>query len=303
MDTSWIRGTATALVTPFTAQGELDLDALRRTARRQIDAGVRILVPVGTTGESATTTAEEDQQIVNAVASVVRRYGGHVLAGIGSNNTQVAIANAARALEAGADAFLAVCPYYNKPTQDGLYAHFSAIAHAHDEVPVVLYNVPGRTASNLAPQTTLRLAEISNIVAVKEASGSLEQIMAILRDRPEGFAVLSGDDALTLPMLAMGADGVVSVASNVAPEQMVQMVDAGLNGDMAEARRLHYRLLPLMNALFAETNPAPAKAALSMLGLIENQLRLPLVPVQSETAERVKGCLRELGAFDASISR
>jgi 4-hydroxy-tetrahydrodipicolinate synthase len=297
MDTTWLRGTATALVTPFTPEGELDLKAMRRTARRQIDAGVRVLVPVGTTGESATTTAEEDQQIVNAVAEVGRRYGARVLAGIGSNNTSVAIANAARAREAGADAFLAVAPYYNKPTQDGLIAHYTAIAEAHPEVPVVLYNVPGRTASNLSAATTLRLAEIDNIVGVKEASGDLDQIMAILRERPDGFAVLSGDDALTLAMLLLGADGVVSVTSNVAPEHMVGMVDAALAGDLEQARTLHYRLLPLMNALFAEPNPAPAKAALELLGLITDGVRLPLVKATKPTRQLVADCLRELGAL------
>ncbi len=297
MDTSWLRGTATALVTPFTPDGELDLTAMRRMARRQIDAGIRTLVPVGTTGESATTTAEEDQQIVNAAAEVARRYGARVLAGIGSNNTAVAIANAARVREAGADAFLAVAPYYNKPTQAGLRAHYAAIASAHPDMPIVLYNVPGRTSSNLSAQTTLALAEIGNIVAIKEASGDLNQVMAILRDRPEGFAVLSGDDALTLPMLALGADGVVSVTSNVAPRQMAEMVDAALSGDVETARGKHFELLPLMDALFAETNPAPAKAALAMMGLIGDVLRLPLVSVEDATRERLRTCLDELGAF------
>lgn len=296
MHTSWLRGTATALVTPFQADGSLDLDALRRLVRFQIDGGVRLLVPVGTTGESATTTAEEDQLIVNTVVDAAAGQA-KVIAGIGSNNTAVAIANAHRAKEAGADAFLAVAPYYNKPTQAGLEAHYRAIASAHPDVPIVLYNVPGRTSSNLSADTCLRLAEVDNVVAVKEASGNFSQIMDILRRRPEGFAVLSGDDATTLPLIAVGADGLVSVASNQVPDLMSAMVEHALDGRWDEARALHNRLLPLMEGNFIETSPGPVKAALAMMGLIEENLRLPLVPVQESTRTQMRGWLEDLGVL------
>lgn len=291
----WLRGTATALVTPFRADGSVDPDALARLVEYQIAGGVRVLVPVGTTGESATTTAEEDGFIVRTVVAAAAGRA-RVVAGIGSNNTAVAIANGERARAAGADAFLAVAPYYNKPTQAGLLAHYRAIAAAHPDVPVVLYNVPGRTASNIAAETVLTLArEVENVVAVKEASGDLSQIMAILAGRPAGFRVLSGDDATTLPLLALGADGLVSVASNQAPRLVADLVEAGLAGRWDEARALHYRLLPLMEGNFTETSPGPVKAALAMMGLVEDRLRLPLVPVSEPTRAKMRGWLTDLG--------
>ena len=299
MAPDWLRGLATALVTPFRADGSVDPDALARFVDFQIEGGVKLLVPVGTTGESATTTAEEDGFIVRTVVAAAAGRA-RVIAGIGSNNTAVAIANGERARAAGADAFLAVAPYYNKPTQAGLLAHYRAIAAAHPDVPLVLYNVPGRTVTNLSAETVLTLArEVESVVAVKEASGDLSQIMAILAGRPDGFRVLSGDDATTLPLIALGADGLVSVASNPAPRLMSDLVEAALAGRWDDARALHYRLLPLMEGNFAETSPGPVKAALTMMGLVEEHLRLPLVPVTDETRARMRGWLTDLGLLEA----
>jgi 4-hydroxy-tetrahydrodipicolinate synthase len=208
----------------------------------------------------------------------------------------VTIARSQAAREMGVDAVLTVAPYYNKPTQEGLYAHFRAIADAIDGLPVVLYNVPGRTSSNISADTTLRLArDVENIVAVKEASGNLSQIMEILRGRPEGFRVISGDDALTLAMIALGGDGLISVASNEAPEMMSQLNELALAGQWDEARALHYRLLPLMEGNFIESSPGPVKAAMAMMGLLEENLRLPLVPVQEKTRTRMREILIEVG--------
>jgi 4-hydroxy-tetrahydrodipicolinate synthase len=219
-----------------------------------------------------------------------------VIAGTGSNSTAVTIQRSKTARDLGVDAVLTVAPYYNKPTQDGLYAHFRAIAEAVDGLPVVIYNVPGRTSSNIAAETTLRLArDVENIVAVKEASGNLSQIMEILRSRPEGFRVISGDDSLTLALIALGGEGLISVASNEAPELMSQMNDLALAGKWDEARKLHYRLLPLMEANFIESSPGPVKAAMALMGLLEENLRLPLVPVQEKTRTRLREVLTELG--------
>jgi 4-hydroxy-tetrahydrodipicolinate synthase len=299
MDVQWMRGCATALVTPFGADGAVDVGRLRALAERQIAGGVRVLVPCGTTGESATMTEEEDQLVIGTVVEVAHSRGARVVAGTGSNATADAVRYAQTARELGADAVLVVAPWYNKPTQAGLYAHFRAVAEAVPETPVMLYNVPGRTSSNISAETTLRLArDLENVVAVKEASGNLSQIMEILRARPEGFYVLSGDDALTLAMLALGADGLVSVASNEAPQLMSRMVDAALAGEWEAARELHYRLLPLMEVNFIETSPGPAKAALALMGLLEENLRLPLVPVGEKTRERVREVITELGLLE-----
>ncbi len=299
MDVEWLRGCATALVTPFGADGGLDVGRLRALMERQVAGGVRVLVPCGTTGESVTMTEEENHLVIGTAVEVARARGARVIAGTGSNSTAAAVRYAQAASELGADAVLVVAPYYNKPTQAGLYAHFSAVAGAVPETPVVLYNVPGRTSSNIEAETVLRLArEVANIVAVKEASGNLSQVMEILRERPEGFRVLSGDDALTLAMIALGADGLVSVASNEAPALMSRMVDSALSGDWDEARELHYRLLPLMNVNFVETSPGPVKAALALMGLLEESLRLPLVPVGEKTRERVREVIGELGLLE-----
>ena len=295
LNAEWLRGCATALVTPFTADGAVDEECLRSLVERQITGGVRILVPCGTTGESVTMTEEEDQTVIKLTVEAARGRA-RVVAGTGSNSTASSVEYSRKARELGADAVLVVAPYYNKPTQEGLVAHFRAVAEAVADLPVVIYNVPGRTSSNISAQTTLRLArEVENIVAVKEASGNLSQIMEILRGRPEGFYVLSGDDALTLAMIALGADGLISVASNEAPELMSRMVGLALTGEWDGARELHYRLLPLMEANFIESSPGPVKAAMSLLGLLEENLRLPLVPVEEKTRARMSAVLRELG--------
>ena len=291
----WLRGCATALVTPFTTTGAVDEAALRRLIEHQIAGGVKLLVPCGTTGESATMTEAEDQQVIKLTIETAKGRA-RVIAGTGSNSTAAAIEYSQQARALGADAVLVVAPFYNKPTQDGLYAHFREIAEAVGDLPVVIYNVPGRTSSNITSHTTLRLArEVENIVAVKEASGNLGQIMEILRGRPEGFRVLSGDDSFTFPMIALGADGLISVASNEAPDLMSQMVELALAGNWNEARQIHYKLLPLMDVNFIESSPGPVKAALAMMGMMEESYRLPVVPIQEQSKVRVRSVLTELG--------
>lgn len=294
MNIDWLRGCATALVTPFTADGAIDGDALTRLIEYQLSGGVKLLVPCGTTGESATMTEEEDQRVIKRTIELAQGRA-RVIAGTGSNATAAAIENSKIAAELGADAVLVVAPFYNKPTQQGLYAHFRAIAEAVD-LPIVIYNVPGRTSCNISADTTLRLArDCENIAAVKEASGNLSQIMEILRNRPEGFRVLSGDDALTFPMIALGADGLISVASNEAPELMARMVHLALEEKWDEARELHYRLLPLMEVNFIESSPGPVKAGLAMMNLIGENYRLPLVPIQEKSRAQLRVVLAELG--------
>jgi len=290
----WLRGCATALVTPFIADGAIDEQALTRLIEYQLSGGVKLLVPCGTTGESATMTEEEDQRVIKRAIELARDRA-RVIAGTGSNSTATAIENSKIAEDLGADAVLVVAPYYNKPTQQGLYAHFRAVAEGVD-VPIVIYNVPGRTSCNISADTTLRLArDCENIVAVKEASGNMSQIMEILRERPDGFRVLSGDDALTFPMIALGADGLISVASNEAPELMARMVELALDGKWDEARALHYRLLPLMEVNFIESSPGPVKAGLAMMNLIGENYRLPLVPIQERSRAQLRVVLAELG--------
>jgi len=295
LKTDWLRGCATALVTPFTADGAIDEQRLQELVGYQITNGVKLLVPCGTTGESATMTEQEDEFVIGKTIELARGRA-RVIAGTGSNSTAAAIDNSKKARELGADAVLLVAPYYNKPTQQGLYAHFRAIAEAVEGLPVVIYNVPGRTSSNISAETTLRLAhDVENIVAVKEASGNLSQIMEILRGRPDGFKVLSGDDSLTFAIIALGGDGLISVASNEAPELMSRYVNAALEGNWNEARELHYRLLPLMEVNFIESSPGPVKAAMSMMGLLEENFRLPLVPIQEKSRGRVREVLVEVG--------
>ena len=293
----WLRGCATALVTPFKSDGAVDVERLRSLIEYQIAGGVRILVPCGTTGESATMTDEEDQLVIRTTVEVARG-SAKVVAGTGSNATSAAIQYSQTARDLGVDGVLSVAPYYNKPTQEGLYAHFKATAESVRGLPVVIYNVPGRTSSTIAAQTTLRLArDCENIVAVKEASGNLSLIMEILRDRPEGFKVISGDDSLTLAIIALGGDGLISVASNEVPDLMSRMVDLALAGNWEEARALHYRLLPLMETNFIESSPGPVKAAMAMMGLLDENFRLPLVPVQEKTRVRLREVLLELGVL------
>lgn len=290
----WLRGCATALVTPFTSEGEIDEAALTRLIEYQLAGGVKLLVPCGTTGESATMTEEEDQRVIKRAIELARGRA-HVIAGTGSNSTAVAIQNSKIAEAMGADALLVVAPYYNKPTQQGLYAHFRAVSEAV-ATPIVIYNVPGRTSCNISAETTLRLArDCDNIVAIKEASGNLAQIMEILRDRPEDFRVLSGDDAMTFPMIALGGDGLISVASNEAPELMARMVHLALEGNWDEARALHYRLMPLMEVNFVESSPGPVKAGLAMMNLIGENYRLPMVPIQESSRAQLRLVLVELG--------
>jgi len=293
----WLRGCATALVTPFKSDGAVDVERLRSLIDYQIAGGVRVLVPCGTTGESATMTDEEDQLVIGTTVEVARDRA-KVVAGTGSNATSAAIQYSQTARDLGVDGVLSVAPYYNKPTQEGLYAHFKAVAESVPGLPVVIYNVPGRTSSTIAAQTTLRLArDCENIVAVKEASGNLSLIMEILRERPAGFRVVSGDDSLTLAIIALGGDGLISVASNEVPDLMSRMVDLALAGDWEEARALHYRLLPLMEANFIESSPGPVKAAMAMMGLVEENFRLPLVPVQEKSRVRLREVLIDLGVL------
>ncbi len=293
MDVSRYRGTAVALVTPFLEDGGIDRDAFQRHVEVQIEGGVDVLVPCGTTGESATLDAAEQKEVI---ALAVEVAGGRVpvMAGAGGNNTDEVVGRVRAAQVAGADAILSVSPYYNKPTPAGLYAHFEAIARGVD-LPIFVYNVPGRTASNIKPETLLHIAEIANVVGVKEASGDLEQVMTIVSERPSDFLVLSGDDSLALPMIALGADGVVSVVANEAPDLMSQMVRAALAGEFDRARGLHYRLLPLMRANFIETNPIPVKSALAMVERMPAHFRLPLVPMSEASAEELRAAMKEVG--------
>ncbi len=286
-------GAGTALVTPFTNSGALDEAALRRLVKRQVEARIDVLVPCGTTGESVTMTADEQKRVV---AITLEESAGQVpvLAGAGGNDTR-AVVERARAIAAlGAHGILSVGPYYNKPTPEGFYRHFATIADALS-VPVVVYNVPGRTGSNIDVKTQLRLAAHPNITAVKEASGSLGQVMEILRDRPEGFEVLSGDDVFTVAFMALGGQGVISVAANQVPGPMRDLVAACARGDFAEGRRIHYRLLRLMNLNFVESNPIPVKSALALMGLCEESFRLPMCPPTEATREAMRAALRELG--------
>src|SRR3989454_8227499 len=300
MKVEWMRGCATALVTPFKTDGAIDEERMRALVDRQINSGVRLLVPCGTTGESATMTEAEDQRVISLTIEVAHGRA-QVIAGAGSNSTAAAIEYSKRARDLGSDAVLQVAPYYNKPTQEGLYAHFRAIAETIPDTPIMLYNVPGRTSSNIAAQTVLRLArDCENIVAIKEASGNLSQIMEILRERPTNFCVLSGDDAVTLPLIALGAEGIVSVASNEVPDLMSRMTGLALNGKWAEARELHYRLLPLMEVNFIESSPGPVKAAMAMMGLLEENFRLPLVPITKKSRVRIRELIGELGLLESA---
>ncbi len=286
-------GTTVALVTPFDTAGELDETALRRLVDWQIEEGIDAILVAGTTGESVTLSPAELQRLLEVT---LEQTAGRVpvLCGTGSNSTARSVEMTRLAERCGADAVLVVSPYYNKPTQEGLYRHFRTVAEA-TTLPVIVYNVPGRTGCNISAETTLRLAAVSNIRAIKEASGNLVQIMTILRDRPEGFLVLSGDDSTTLPLIAAGAEGVISVVANEVPGEFSRMVRAARSGDWNEARSLHYRLFGLMEANFIESNPIPVKAALAMMGRIQEVYRLPLVPMGEANRARLRRVLQELG--------
>ncbi len=290
-----LRGCGTALVTPFTEAGDLDEAALRGFVEWQLSEGIHFVVPCGSTGEAATMTAGEHRRVVEIT---VEQVNGRVpvAAGAGSNDTRKAIATSQEMKSAGATHLLHTSPMYNKPPQRGIVAHFRAIADAVD-LPVILYNVPGRTGSNVEAATTLELAEHENITAVKEASGNLVQIAEILRNRPRDFTVLSGDDALTLAVMAEGGDGVISVTSNAVPGLAAQLTELCDAGDMEGARSVAHRLAAWTTAAFVESNPLPAKAALAMLGKMRNVLRLPLVPLAGSHEETVRAALRRAGAL------
>jgi len=290
-----MRGCATALVTPFRKDGSLDDECFRRLVERQIRSGVRLLVPCGTTGESVTMNEDERLAVIRATVEIVKNKDARVLAGTGSNNTAATIDFTRRAREAGADGALVVAPYYNKPTQAGLFAHFSEIAKSVRGFPIVLYNVPSRTSSNISAATTLRLArEHENVVATKEASGNFSQVMEILKDRPRNFRVFSGDDATALPFIALGGDGLVSVVSNELPKEASRMVEKALDGAFTAARKIHFSILPLMEANFIESSPAPCKFVMKEMGLLEENLRLPLVPVTKETQTKLRAVMKEV---------
>jgi 4-hydroxy-tetrahydrodipicolinate synthase len=287
------RGTGTALVTPFRKDGAVDEVVLRELVDRQIKAKVEALVPVGSTGEGATLSESEQAHVMEIVVEQARGRIP-VIGGASSNSTIKAIALAKEAKLRGVDAILSVAPFYNKPTQEGIFQHFAAVADAV-EIPVVIYNVPGRTASNIDAHTTIRLAEeVSFIAGVKEASGNFAQIMEILRNRPRGFGVWSGDDAITLPLIALGADGIISVVSNEIPADFSAMVRYALKGRFDKARDLHYKLLDLMNINFIESNPIPVKAAMAMMGLLEDHYRLPLTPITDTSRQKVEHILKSL---------
>jgi 4-hydroxy-tetrahydrodipicolinate synthase len=288
-----LRGAMTALVTPFGADGSVDVTALERIVRWQVAEGIHGLVPCGTTGEGATLTDEEHRCVIETVVRTAERRVP-VVAGCGSNDTLRTVEAARRAAEAGADALLVVTPYYNKPNRSGMLAHYRAVVDA-TSLPVVVYNVPGRTGQDLGADLILELAGIPGVVGVKEASGKLEQVAAVLKGRPEGFALLSGDDPLALPSVALGADGVISVVSNEAPGEMAALIDAALDGELVRAREIHYRLLELMHANFHETNPVPVKTAMALLGFCDGRLRLPLGPPTDGTRELLRRVLAGAG--------
>jgi 4-hydroxy-tetrahydrodipicolinate synthase len=292
-------GCGTALVTPFTKAGSLDEAAIRRLGQRQIDAGVHFLVPVGTTGESPTLTLAERARIVGILAE--ETHGRiPILAGAGGYDTREVIQAAAEMKEAGADGLLSVTPYYNKPTQEGLYEHYRALAES-TALPIILYNVPGRTGCNIEPATVVRLAGLPTIIGIKEASGNMAQICDVCRVVPRDFIVLSGDDVMTLPIMAVGGRGVIAVASNEIPTQMSQMVEAAERGDFAGARAIHERILPLMQINFVESSPGPVKSAMAAMGLLEEVYRLPLVPPRPESKEKINKALKDLGLLKGAL--
>jgi 4-hydroxy-tetrahydrodipicolinate synthase len=284
-------GALTAIITPF-RDGAVDEAALRELIEWQIQSGIDGLVPCGSTGESATLSHAEHERVIKITIEQARKRVP-VVAGTGSNSTAEAIRLTASAREMGADGALLISPYYNKPTQDGIYKHYKTIATSVD-LPIFAYNIPGRTGSNIAPETFARLAELKNIVGVKEASGSTEQTSDILRLTNGNFTVLSGDDALTVPLMAIGAKGVIATIGNAMPREMHELAAAGLAGDFERARQLHYKMLPLMRTLFIETNPICIKQALAFMGKCCNELRLPLVPMTPPAAEKLKAAMKDL---------
>ncbi len=293
-------GVGTALVTPFTKTGALDEAAVRRLARRQIDAGVHFLCPCGTTGENPTLTDAERVRIVEILVDEARG-AVPILAGAGGYDTREVIHTAELMQNAGAAGLLSVTPYYNKPSQEGLFQHYKAVAES-TPLPIIVYNVPGRTGVNVEVGTLSRLAPIPNIVGVKEASGNVTQMCEICRAVPEHFIVLSGDDALTVPLMAIGGRGIISVASNEIPAEMAAMVEAAERGDFAAARAIHTRILPLMLGNFIEANPIPVKSAMAAMGLIDEHYRLPMCPPKAESRQKLVDILKELGLLKAAFA-
>jgi 4-hydroxy-tetrahydrodipicolinate synthase len=291
-------GCGTALVTPFSRDGSVDQAGVRRLAKRQIDAGIHFLVPCGTTGESPTLSDEERFRVVELV---VEEAAGKVpvLAGAGGYDTREVIRSAQQMKRLGAAGILSVTPYYNKPTQEGLFQHYSAIA-GEVGLPIIVYNVPGRTGCNVEVATLVRLSQVPNIAGVKEASGNVSQMCEICRAVPDSFIVLSGDDALTLPLMAIGGHGIISVIANEAPAEMARMVDLAAAGDFVAARRIHQQLMPLMSANFVESNPIPVKAAMAAMGLLEEVYRLPMVPPLEASRQRILAALAAAHTAGAS---
>ena len=284
-------GTATAIITPFKKDGSVDEEALRKLVDFQEKNGVGTIVPCGSTGESATLSPEEHIHVVSIVIDQAKK--AKIVAGAGSNSTSEAINFSRSVMDLGADGILSISPYYNKPSQEGIYQHYKAISEAVD-IPIVVYNVPGRTGSNITAETTLRMAELEGIAAVKEASGNMEQIQMILAERPKGFLVLSGDDALTFPMMALGAEGTISVASNCIPKEVSTIVDLCRRNKFIEARDIHLRMMPLFKGLFMESNPIPIKYIMKKLGFTTGALRLPLTEISAENKKRMDKILEEL---------
>ena len=289
--TDRLKGCGTALVTPF-CDGKVDYEAYGRLVRRQLGAGVDFLVPLATTGETPTLSPDEKTRLLRMTRELAPDTP--IVAGVGSNSLDATLENISLLAPCGADAFLVVVPYYNKPTQEGQYMYFKAVSE-RSPLPIVMYNVPGRTGANMSAQTAVRLAaDCPGIIATKEASGNFAQVSEILRTAPEGFSVLSGDDDMTLALMAAGASGVISVASNIAPAEVTRMAAAMLRCDLPEARSLHLRLLPLFRACFAESNPVPAKAALSLMGLMRSEVRLPLSSASESTVALMDEILAQL---------
>jgi len=298
MQVEWA-GVGTALVTPFRASGEIDDAAFRALVERQIAGGVQFVVPCGTTGETPTLSADERDRVVRTTVEVC---SGRipVLAGVGGYDTREVAHQAAHVQALGVQGLLSVTPYYNKPTQEGLFQHYSAIAAA-TSLPIIVYNVPGRTGCNVEPRTLARLAAVPNIAGVKEASGNMTQMCEVCRVVPPGFAVLSGDDALTLPLMAVGGRGVISVVSNETPAEMVRMVEAAERGDFALARAVHDRMFPLMQINFIESNPVPVKAAMAAMGLLDEVYRLPMCPPKLESRQKIHRVLKDLGLLAGAV--
>lgn len=293
-------GCGTALVTPFRRDMSLDETAARRLARRQVEAGINFLVPCGTTGENPALTRDEHLRVVAIAVEEAKRGGIPVLAGAGGYNTAEVAELAHECERAGANGILSVTPYYNKPTPDGLYQHYKAIA-AKTSLPIVVYNVPGRTGLNVEPATLKRLAEIDTVAGVKEASGNISQMASIIERLPERFSVLAGDDAISLPLIALGGKGLISVVSNEIPAEMACMIRNCLAGDFAAAREIYYRYLPLMEVNFCESNPIPVKAAMGLMGLLEPVWRLPMVPPRPESAAKIEAVLAKLGLWGPDL--